>query len=300
MRAIHYTEYGGPDRLNAADVAEPHAGPGQVRIAVRAAGVNPVDWKLLSGAMAGGDAPDAPTIPGIDAAGVVDEVGADVTGVAVGDEVFGFAAGAAAELAVLGDWAPKPAGVAWDEVGGFPVAVETAIRCLHLIGAAPGQTIVVDGAAGGVGQAAIQIASARGIAAIGTASEGNHDRLRELGATPTTYGDGLVDRVRALAPGGVDGAIDTAGKGSVGELAELTGAGERVVTIADFSTSVPGVHVTSGGEIDRTAALREAAALAADGKLSLPVQRTFPLEEIADAYALSLEGHVAGKLVLVP
>lgn len=300
MRAIQYTEHGDVDRLHVAERDAPHAGPGQIRIAVRAAGVNPIDWKIVGGIMSGGEPLAAPTVPGFDAAGVVEEVGDGVADVAVGDEVLGLAAsGAAAEQAVLDVWARKPDGVSFEQAAAWPTAVETAYRCLELLGLRDGATLLVDGAAGGVGQALVQLASARGLRVLGTASEPNHQRLRELGATATTYGDGLADRVRELAPDGVDGAVDTAGKGSLPTLAELTGDPARVVTIADFSGSVPGAQITTGGETDRGAALREGAELAGRGGLDLPVQRTFALEDAAEAYALSREGHVAGKLVLV-
>ena len=205
MKAVQFSEYGGPEVLHVSDVEEPHAGAGQIRVAVRGAGVNPVDWKVRSGAMQQFMPIDLPSIPGSDVAGVVDEVGDGVTDVSVGDEVFGFAVGgAAAEEAVLEHYAKKPAGMSWAEAAGLPVAVETAVRTLDLLGLEPGQTILVNGAAGGVGSAAVQFARARGARVIGTASEGNHEFLRTLGAEPTTYGDGMVDRVRALAPEGVD------------------------------------------------------------------------------------------------
>src|SRR6476660_6230249 len=204
MKAVTFTEYGGPEVLHVADVAAPRPGPGQVRVAVRAAGVNPIDWKARSGILREVMPLQFPVVDGREAAGVVDEVGPDVSGVAPGDEVFGFSVGgAAAEEAVLDDYARKPPGLSWEEAAAL--------------------TLAVNGAAGGVGIAAVQIARARGARVVGTASEANHEFLRSLGVEPTTYGDGMVQRIRALAPDGVDLAFDTAGKGGIPDLVTLTG-----------------------------------------------------------------------------
>src|SRR3954447_17031492 len=302
MKAVTFSEYGDPEVLHVDDVEEPHPWPGQVRIAVRAAGVNPIDWKARSGMMREVSPLTFPAVDGREAAGVVDEVGPDVDDVAVGDEVFGFAvSGAAAEHAVLRDFARKPPGLSWEEAAGLPVAVETSVRVFTVLGGlSEGQTIVINGAAGGVGAAAVQLARARGARVIGTASERNHDFLRSLGAEPTTYGDGLVERVRALAPAGVDLAFDTAGKGGVRDLIELTGDPARVATIADFGAAALGVKVTGGGDFRAVEALGEAASLIEAGRLQLTVARTFPFSQAAEAHRVSEDGHVRGKLVLVP
>lgn len=301
MKAVQFTEYGGPDVLHVADVEEPHAGAGQIRVAVRGVGVNPIDWKKRSGVMREAMPVDFPSIPGIEVAGVVDEVGDGVSDVAVGDEVFGSSVGgASAEHAVLDQYAAKPAGLPWEEAAGLPVAVETAVRTLDLLGLESGQTVLINGAAGGVGSAAVQFARARGARVIGTASEGNHAYLRSLGAEPTVYGDGLVERVRELAPGGVDLALDTAGKGALPDLIEITGSPDNVVTIADFSAGEHGVRITTGSDGRSWQALGQAAQLCAEGKLSLPVERTFPFAQAPEAHRLSQDGHVRGKLVLVP
>ncbi|MBM7807675.1 NADPH:quinone reductase-like Zn-dependent oxidoreductase [Geodermatophilus bullaregiensis] len=300
MRAVVYTQYGEPDVLSVGEVEEPHAGRGQVRIAVRAASVNPLDWKQVSGMMAGGRAPDGPTVPGYDAAGVVDEVGDGTTGVQVGDPVFGLTSGAAAaEYAVLTAWAPKPPNVSFEVAAGLGVTGETAVRVLDLLGLAPGRTVVVDGASGGVGTVTVQVAVSRGLGVIGTSSPANADFVRSLGALPTTYGEGLVDRVREIAPDGVHGGIDTAGKGSVRDLVALTGDPGKVVTIADFGAAELGVQVTTSnaGAAPR---LAEVAALVTQGRLELPVAGTYPFEQAAEAYRVSREGHVRGKLVLTP
>jgi NADPH:quinone reductase-like Zn-dependent oxidoreductase len=299
MRAAVYTETGEPsDVLSVSEIEEPHAGPGQVRVAVRAAGVNPIDWKIVGGTM-GGSA-GGPTVPGIDAAGVVDEVGEGVTGVRVGDAVFGQAAtGSAAEYAVLSAWAQKPDAASFEVAGGLGVAAETAVRVLDLLGLQPGQTVVVDGASGGVGGVTVQVAVSRGLRVIGTAGEANQDFVRSLGALPTRHGPGLAGRVRALAPAGVDGGVDTAGRGSVRDLVELTGDPAKVVTIADFGARELGVQVSTGGG-GQAARMEQVADLLAAGRLELPIAGTFPLERIGEAYAESRAGHVRGKLVLLP
>jgi NADPH:quinone reductase-like Zn-dependent oxidoreductase len=299
MRAAVYSRTGDPrEVLSVAEVEEPHAAPGQLRVAVRAAGVNPFDWKLVSG-MVGGP-PDRPRVPGIDAAGVVDEVGEGVTGVRIGDAVFGPAvSGSAAEYAVLSAWAAKPDTVSFEVAGGLPVAGETAVRVLDLLGLHAGQTVVVDGASGGVGVVTVQVALSRGLRVIGTAGEANQDFVRSLGAQPTPHGPGLADRVRVLAPEGVDAGIDTAGKGSVRDLVELTGNPAMVVTIADFGARELGVRVTSGAG-EQGPRLRQVAELLAAGGLQVPIAASYPLERIGEAYAQSRAGHVRGKLVLLP
>ena len=298
MRAAVYSQTGEPTEvLSVAEVEEPHAGPGQIRIAVRAAGVNPIDWKLVSG-MVGGP-PDRPKVPGVDAAGVVDEIGEGVTDLQIGDAVFGHAQGSAAEYAVLSAWARTPDGVPAEVAGGLPVAGETAVRVLDLLGLRPGQTVVVDGASGGVGSVTVQLAVSRGLRVIGTAGAANQDFVRSLGALPTTHGPGLADRVRAMAPEGVDGGVDTAGKGSVRDLVELTGDPGKVVTIADFGAGELGVQVTRGGG-GQGPRLVQIAELLRTGGLQLPVAGTYPLDRIGEAYAESRAGHVRGKLVLLP
>lgn len=297
-----YTEYGGPEVLQVADVEEPHPGAGQIRVSVRAAGVNPVDWKARSGVMREVMPVSFPAIDGREAAGVVDEVGPEVAGVTVGDEVFGFAVGgAAAERAILDNFARKPGSLSWEEAAGLPVAAETSVRVFTVLGGVnEGQTVVINGAAGGVGAVAVQLARARGARVIGTASERNHEFLRSLGAEPTTYGEGLVERVRALAPGGVDLAFDTAGKGGVADLITLTGDPARVATIADFAAAALGVKVTGGGDFRAVDALDEAAAIFDTGRLQVPVARTYAFADAADAHRVSEDGHVRGKLILIP
>lgn len=300
MRAVQFAEYGGPEVLRVVDVMPPHAGAGQLRVAVRAAGVNPIDWKLRSGAYAQTMPVELPSIPGTDVAGVVDEVGDGVRGVAVGDAVFGFAVtGAAAQYAVVEHYAVKPSAMSWAEAAVLPVAVETATRVLDDLAVSAGQTLVINGAAGGVGVAAVQLARARGATVIGTASAHNHQFLQSLGAIPTSYGDGLVERVRAIAPGGVDAAFDVADFGALPALVELTGSANRVETIADPTAQQHGVRLSTGFGGRAYHALEQAVRLYEQGKFFLPVSRTFPLEAAADAHRESEAGHVRGKLALI-
>jgi NADPH:quinone reductase-like Zn-dependent oxidoreductase len=234
MKERRFDRIGPPGVLQLVDIDDPHPAPGQIRIRVRAAGVNPVDWKIRGGLSRRAIPIALPSIPVLEAAGIVDEVGADVAGVSIGDEVFGSAVtGAAVEFTVLDHWAAKPAAMPWTEAAGLPMAVETAARALDLFGELAGRHLVISGAAGGVGTAAVQLARARGAAVIGTASTGNQDYVRSLGAAATTYGPGLPDRVRAIAPDGVDLALDVAGHGVLPDLIAITGRPDRVVTLID-------------------------------------------------------------------
>ncbi|MFD5825364.1 NADP-dependent oxidoreductase [Lentzea sp. NPDC060358] len=299
MKAITYTEFGGPEVLRLADVEEPHAGPGQVRLKVVAAGVNPVDYKIRNGWMPQ-LAPPLPAVPGIEVAGVVDEVGEGVTGVAVGDEVLGWAVtGSYAEHALAVDFGPKPADLDWDLAAALPVAVETSVRVLDALGVREGDTLLVHGAAGVVGAVGVQLAITRGATVIGTASPGNHDYLRSLGAIPVAYGDGLADRVRAVAPQGVDAVYDAAGQ-DLGVLAELRGGGDRFVTIVSPQAAAEVNAVFSGGGAPFGSRIGEYARLAADGVLTVRLAQTFALADAAKAQEVSAGGHAAGKLVIRP
>jgi NADPH:quinone reductase-like Zn-dependent oxidoreductase len=299
MKAIQFSEFGGPEVLEIVELPDPHPGPGQIRVAVRAVGINPIDWKVRSGAMGG----ELPQTTGREVAGVVDELGEGVTDAAVGDKVFGWADGGAgaAELALMAEYWPIPASLDFAHAASLPVAVETATRTLDALGVDAGKTILINGAAGAVGSAAAQIAKARGARVIGTASPVNHEFLRSLGAEPTTYGEGLVQRVRELAPDGIDGALDAAGGGALPALVELTGDPEHVVTIADFMGAQQiGARFSGGmGEGRALHALNQIGELIEAGKFSLPVASSFPLEEVGAAHDLSQTGHVRGKIVLL-
>src|SRR3954447_3370157 len=300
MRALQFHEYGKPDVLRWTDAPDVHAGPGQVRIAVRAASVNPLDWKVFSGAMAGGEPLAGNGYLGYDAAGVVDEVGEGVTGVSVGDDVFGRGRNTQAEFAVLGSWAAKPASVDWAVAAAAGTAGETSERALRLLDVTANDTIFIDGGAGGVGAVAVQMAIARGIRVIASAGAGNQDYLREIRAIPVLYGEGVGDRVRQAAGGGVDAVFDVAGRTPIEELISLVPEPSRVLSIANFSAAEAGAQVTGGGADSRPMeALAEVAGLLAENKVVIKVQ-TFPFDRAAEAYAISEAGHVRGKLVLVP
>lgn len=298
MKAARFDRFGGPEVLDLVDLPDPRPGPGQVRIAVRAAGVNPSDWKKRAGLMD----EELPQTLGYEAAGVVDELGEGVTDVAVGDRVFGFSAeGAAqAELAVLSAYAPIPRSLDFPGAAALPAALETATRALDRLGVGKSGTLLINGASGNVGGAAVQLAVARGARVIGTGSPANHGHLRALGAEPVAYGEGLVERVRTLAPDGVDLALDIAGSGVLPELIALAGGPEHVVTVADFAGAREHGVVFSRGDSGRALhALDGIGALIEAGRFALPVARTFPLAEVAEAHRVGESGRVRGKLVLV-
>lgn len=298
MKAVRFSRFGGPEVLEIVDLPDPMPGPGQVRIAVRAAGVNPSDWKKRQGLMD----EELPQTLGYEAAGVVDELGAGVDDVSVGDPVFGFSEQGAAQagLAVLSHYAPVPPSLDFAGAAALPAAVETATRALDQLGVAAGGTLLVNGASGSVGSAAVQLAVARGARVIGTASPANHDYLRRLGAEPVAYGDGLTERVRALAPDGVDRALDIAGSGVLPELVALAGGTEHVVTLADFAGAQAHGVLFSRGDTGRAVhALAGIGALIEAGRFALPVATTYPLTEVAAAHRAGESGAVRGKLVLV-
>lgn len=298
MRAIIFDEFGGPDVLREADVEVPQPGPGQVRVRVKAAGLNALDGKKRSGMLEAVFPTTFPAIPGAELAGVVDALGEGVSDVQVGDEVLGWAdTGSYAEYALATTVALKPADLSWQDAAALPVASETAERVLDQLEVVAGETVLMHGASGAVGTVAVQLATARGARVIATAGPSNQDYLTSLGATPTIYGEGLVERVRALAPHGVDAVFDLAGKGALPDSITLRGGTERIVTIADFSAGQLGVAFSPGGgdhPVERLAAVaRDAAA----GTLTTTVT-AYPLAKAADAQQASDAGHVRGKLVL--
>ncbi|MFG2904644.1 NADP-dependent oxidoreductase [Kitasatospora sp. NPDC048286] len=305
MKAIAINRYGGPEVVEYTDLPDPKVGPDSVLVEVRAAGVNPVDWKVRDGALDGILDAHFPLVMGWDVAGVVRAVGGAVTEFAPGDEVFGYVRkdavehGTYAELvsAPVRTLARKPAALDWAQSGGLPLAGLTALQSLRALRLAEGETVLVHAAAGGVGHLAVQLARAAGARVIGTAAERNHDFLRGLGADPVLYGEGLADRVRALAPDGVDAALDLVGHGAVRVSAELVADPGRIASVADFGVkAVGGRYVWVRPDAD---GLAELAALADDGRLTVAVASTFPLAQAASAQALSAEGRTRGKIVLL-
>ena len=305
--------YGGPEVLQTETVALPAPGPGETLVEVRAAGVNPIDWKLYSGMM-GAEPARLPLPVGLEASGVVVAVGPDATGAAgplqAGDEVLGYPlSGAAAGhvIAPASSLVPKPSGLSFEEAGGLLLTGATAIHTLEAAAVGDGDTLLLHGGSGGVGLIAIQAAIARGAHIVATASEARHDAIRALGATPIAYGDGLLERATAAAPDGFDAAIDAAG--TVEALAvslELVPDRGRIATILPRDeTREAGIKMLGGGpgadpgtEI-RNAARLQLTELVERGLLSVPTTAR-PLSEAADAHRDSMTGHAYGKVVLVP
>ncbi|GAA4855434.1 NADP-dependent oxidoreductase [Saccharopolyspora rosea] len=304
MKAIVLDEYGGPDALRLTDLPDPKVAPGEVLIRVKAAGVNPVDWKLGAGNLDGFMDTHFPLIPGWDVAGVVERVGFDVEEYVPGDEVFGYIRkdavqfGGYAELvsAHVRMLARKPAALSWEQAAGVPLAGLTAYQAIERVGVDSGDTVLVHAAAGGVGSFGVQIAVARGARVIGTASERNHDFLRQLGAEPVTYGAGLADRVAELAPEGIDAALDFVGGDAVEVSLRVLDKPERLASIANPEAAAKGGHyVWVRPDPADLAALAD---LADRGALAVHVDKVLPLEEAAEAWRLNRGGHTRGKLVL--
>jgi NADPH:quinone reductase-like Zn-dependent oxidoreductase len=297
MKAVRFNHFGGPEVLEIVDLPDPHPRPGQVRIAVRAAGVNASDWKKRRGLLDQA----LPQTMGYEAAGIVDTLGAGVTDVAVGDRVFGFCADGAAqaELAVLAYYAPIPPSLDFEVAASLPAAIETAARALDQLGVTPGVTLLINGASGNIGSAAVQLAVARGARVIGSAGHANQAYLRSLGAEPVRYGEGMTERVRALAPDGVDLALDVAGNRILPELIALTGSPKRVLTVADFlGAKQHRVRFSRGDDGRALYVLSQIGEMVASGRFTLPAVQTFPLDEVAEAHRVGEAGRATGKLVL--
>ncbi|MDT0443471.1 NADP-dependent oxidoreductase [Streptomyces johnsoniae] len=306
--------YGGPEVLSVIDTAVPKPESHQVRVTVRAAGINPFDYKLYSGAL-GADPERLPLRLGVEAAGVVTAVGAGAVGpagpISVGDEVIAYhAPGAyAAELVVpASSVVPKPAALSWEQAGGLLAAGVTAVHVLEAIGLSKGETVLIHGAAGGVGLMAVQLAVARGATVVATASQAKHDLLQELGAMPVVYGPGLADRVRTMAPEGVHAAADLVGTDEAVDVSvELVPDRVRIATIAGYERGIrAGIKLLGGAPGgDPGTEIREAARLklteaAAAGRLRVVIADGYPLREAAVAHRKIMAGHTTGKIVLVP
>ena len=305
-KAVRYDEFGGIDVLRVDEVERPVPGDGQVLVRVKAAGINISEAVIRTGAVAELFPSTFPSGQGSDLAGVIEEVGAGAGGFSPGDEVIGFSNNRAsqAELVLVeaGDLTRKPEKVSWEAAGGLYVAGTTARGAVHAVQLKEGETVVISGAAGGVGSLAVQLARRTGATVIGLASESNHEWLKSHSVIPVPYGDGVADRIRAAAPSGVDAFIDTHGDGYV-ELALALGvAADRIDTIADFAAAAKYGVKTDGG----TAAgpggtvLAELAGLIADGHLEVPIANVYPLAQVRQAYTELERRHTHGKIVLKP
>ncbi|MFJ2885366.1 NADP-dependent oxidoreductase [Streptomyces sp. NPDC087305] len=302
-RAVIYEAFGGPEVLELREVPEPHAGPGEVRVRVTAAGLNPMDWAIAARPeVAARFGITAPSGFGSDLAGVIDEVGDGVTDFSVGDRVHGGALGrAVADFVVV----RPPADPLWhtpqeigDEVASvLPVAGLTAVAALAAIHPEPGDTVLIGGAAGGVGVFALQLAQLAGATVIGTAAPETFAFLRQLGAEPVAYGAGLADRVRALSPGGVTAATDLFGTETAEAALALGVAPERISTVAAGPDAPDGVHATGAVDAGPDAMERITAAILAD-RLTVPIAAAFPVEKIRAAVTLQAGRHVHGKIVV--
>ncbi|WP_329150177.1 NADP-dependent oxidoreductase [Streptomyces niveus] len=316
MKALQFDRFGSPDVIVLREVPKPEPGPGQIRIAVRACGLTPGDWAVVDGLLAN-QLPPLPRGLGIEVAGTVDALGEGVTGVEIGDRVFGPATfdgptAGAAEYALMAVWAHVPAGVAAEQAAALPMAAETAWQALDDLGVQPGELLLVHGAGSTVGEAAVRLALHRGVRVIATAGPTRAAALEEIGALVTGYGDGMAERVAALAGGRVDRALDTAptggridradlaspGGGSLPTLIELTGDPDGVLTVSDFAAAAElGTRIT---QIEmRYDRMSEFARLAGQGVLAVSVARTYTLDQIQEAAELSQSRRPGGKLMLV-
>ncbi|MCQ8830553.1 NADP-dependent oxidoreductase [Streptomyces malaysiensis] len=317
MKALQFDRFGSPDVIVLRDVPKPEPGPGQIRIAVRACGLTPSDWAVIDGLLAD-RLPPLPRGIGFEIAGTVDALGEGTTGVEIGDRVFGPAAfdgptAGAAEYALMAAWARIPEGVTAEQAAALPMAAETAWHALDDLGVQPGEVLLVHGAGSTVGEAAVRLALHRGVRVIATAGPARAAALEEIGARVTGYGDGMADRVAALAGGRLDRALDTAptggridradqaapAGGSLPTLIGLTGDSDRVLTVSDFAAAAElGARIT---QIDlRYDRMDEFARLAGEGVLVVSVARAYALDHIQEAAELSRSRRPGGKLILVP
>ena len=301
MKAAAFTEFGGPEVLHLMEVEEPQAGPGQVRVKVEAAGVQPFDIGIRQGWTPPTIDPTFPRIPGNEFSGVIDQVDAGVDGFAVGDPVLGYSLlGSYAEyLAVPADQiVVKPDSMPWEIAGGFSANAQGAHMALEAMTIRPGDTVLIHGAAGGLGTFAVQLARAWGATTvIGTASEANHDYLRSIGAIPVAYGEGLLGRLRAVAPEGADAALDAAGPEALYASAELVKDRNRIRTmVSDEAAEELGIPALAPGR--SAARLAEMVDLYVQGNFTLHIRSAYPLAEAAEAHRNVESGHGRGKVVL--
>jgi NADPH:quinone reductase len=306
MKAVQFDNYGGVDVLEVRDVARPEPGPDQVVVAVRAAGINPSEGKIRSGAVRDFFPATFPSGQGSDLAGVVDELGAGVTGITVGDEIIGYTDNRASQaeyvLVEAANLTSKPAQVPWEVAGALFVAGATGVATVRAVNPTAGETVVIAGAGGGVGVFATQLAVRTGARVIALASERHHAWLRERGVVPVAYGDGVRERIAEAAEDvPVTAFIDLVGDGYVDLAIELGVTPDRIDTIVDFfATQTHGVKFEGGAAAASAATLAELASAITAGELVVPIQRTYPLDDVRAAFTELEAGHVAGKIVLIP
>jgi NADPH:quinone reductase-like Zn-dependent oxidoreductase len=305
MRAVRFDKYGGLEVLQVVEVDRPTMGPGKVLVRVKAAGINPGEASIRKGLFADRWPSTFPSGQGSDLAGVVEQVGPGVTNVAVGDEVIGFSndRSSHAEFVLVesGNLVPRPANVSWEQAGALFVAGTTAYAAVRSVALSAGDTVVVSGAAGGVGSIAVQLARNAGAKVIGLAGDANQKWLIDHGTIPVTYGDGVEDRIRAASGGKVDAFVDTFGGGYVELALKLGVAPNRIDTIIDFAAAAKYGVKTEGNYEGATAdVLAELAGLLATGRLEIPIAKVYPLAEVRDAYRELEQHHARGKIVLEP
>lgn len=304
-KAVRFDHYGGKDVLYVAEVERPVPAAGEVLVAVRAAGINPGESGIRGGRM---DAVFPATFPsgqGSDLAGVVAEIGSDVDRFELGEEVLGWSdrrSSQATEVVVPANHLiPKPAGLSWEAAGSLYVAGVTAYAAVRAVNPRPNETVVVSGAAGGVGSLAVQLLKIQEAEVIGIASKPHHTWLASVGVIPVAYGDGLLDRIRALSPNGVDAFIDTFGDDYIRLAIDLGIARDRIETIIDFQAAQEyGIKSEGSSTASTPAILSEMANLVASGRITVPIARTYPLEQVRDAYEELEMRHTLGKIVLIP
>jgi NADPH:quinone reductase-like Zn-dependent oxidoreductase len=304
MKAVRFEQYGGVDVLNVVEVPTPEPGPGQVLVQVRAAGINPGEAKIRDGLMHERWPATFPSGQGSDLAGVVAALGTGSVGLTLGENVIGYTDNRASQaeyvLVEAAHLAPKPDAVPWEVAGGLCVAGATAYAAVRAVAPGRGDTVVVAGAAGGVGSIAVQLATLAGATAIGLASQANHDWLAAHDVIQVAYGDGVADRIRQAAPK-IDAFIDTQGGDYVQLAIELGVSPERIDTIANFGAVTEyGVKADGNAAGASAGTLAQLAGLIAVGQLEVPIAATFPLDDVRDAYQLLGRGHVRGKIVLIP
>jgi NADPH:quinone reductase-like Zn-dependent oxidoreductase len=304
-RAVRFDKYGGLEVLQVLEVDRPTPGPGKLLVRVKAAGINPGEASIRKGMFADRWPATFPSGQGSDLAGIVEELGPGVANVAVGDEVIGFTndRSSQAEFVVVesGNLVPRPANVSWEQAGALFVAGTTAYAAVRSVALSTGDTVIVSGAAGGVGSIAVQLARNAGAKVIGLAGDANHKWLADHGITPVTYGDGVEERIRTASGGKADAFVDTFGGGYVELALKLGVAPNRIDTIIDFAAAAKhGVKAEGSHEAATADVLAQLAALIAAGRLEIPIAKVYPLTQVRDAYRELEQRHTRGKIVLEP